>query len=84
VQKADEILNKYASKLTMASPAVIISSLDSSGGGAMTSAKGPYDVIVALIALAICQFSQESNTDLNNLKYDIDEAIEIIIKGMEE
>jgi hypothetical protein len=68
----------------MATPAMIVSCIDSQGDGAITSARGSYDEIVGLVAVTICEFSKENNTDLNDLKYDIDEAIEIIKKGMEE
>jgi hypothetical protein len=84
VKNTDETINKLITRISMATPAMFVSCLDSQGEGAMTSARGSYYEIVGLMAVGICRFSKESNTDLNDLKYDIDEAIEIIKKGMEE
>jgi hypothetical protein len=84
VKNTDETINKLITRISMATPAMIVSCIDSQGAGAINCARGSYDEIVGLVAMAICRFSKESNTDLNDLKYDIDEAIEIIKKGMEE
>lgn len=75
----DRLVTKYMRKITMASNASVICCSDGKDG-VMTEVKGQYDEVIGLLASLICIYCQESGYDLDGIKYDMNEAMDIIKK----